>query len=177
MILFGLFLTNCQKKSEYESMVQSGLNSGVTNNDLFLVYELGMTRKDFYEKSWELNKEMVVTGLVKIEYTFTDLKSRATMRFYPDFVEDRISNVPVDVHYEGWAPWNKELSSDSLVVDLVSYFHENLNTDFDNVYVQHLEKNAYVSVDGNREIIIYPLTEMVARVDFTDLKVVERINN
>jgi len=169
--LFVVFLiSNCTQEPDYDSMIQEGLNSGIENNELFLQYELGMTRDDFFAVSWEMNKEEKISGLVKIDYELTGLKSRAMMRFYPDFIDDRISKMPVDVHYLGWSPWNHELSSDSLVVDLVDYYEANENTSFKNVYVPDLDKYAYVSVEGNKLIRIYPLTEMVARLEIADLK-------
>ena len=170
VFMLVLLVANCSEEPDYESMIQEGLSSGIENNELFLRYELGMTRDDFFAVSWEMNRDEIISGLVKIDYEFEGLKSRALMRFYPDFVDDRISNVPVDVQYLGWAPWNHELSSDSLTVDLVSYYEEELDASFKYVYVPHLDKNAYVSVQGNRAVTIYPLTDMVARLEFTDLK-------
>lgn len=174
-LLIIFLITNCSQEPDYESMIQEGLKSGIENNELFLNYELGMTRDDFFKISWQMNKEEKISGLVKIDYEFDQLKSRALMRFYPDFIDDRISKMPVDVNYHGWAPWNHDLSSDSLVVDLVEYYEKNQNTTFNNVYVPELEKYAYVSVEGNRAITIYPLTAMVARLEFTDLKTL--VNN
>jgi hypothetical protein len=175
-ILFIFTITlfvNCEQEPDYGSLIQQGINSGIENNELFLEYKLGMTRDDFFKISWQMNKDEKITGLVKIDYEMEDLKSRAIMRFYPDFVNDRISKMPADVHYVGWAPWNQELSSDSLVVDLVEYYGDKLNTSFKKLFVPDLNKDAYVSVDGNRAITVYPLTEMVARVDFTDLNALQ----
>lgn len=167
LILF--IISSCSQEPDYDSMIQEGINSGIENNELFLKYELGMTRDDFFKVSWEMNKDKIISGLVKIDYEFDHLKSSAVMRFYPEFIDNRISKVPVDVHYVAWAPWNRELSSDSLIVDLKNYYESNNNADFKEVYVPSIEKNALVSVKGNQEIIIYPLTEMVARLEFTDL--------
>jgi len=173
-LIVVFMMANCSQEPDYDSMIQEGLNSGIENNELFLQYELGMTRDDFFKVSWEMNKEEIISGLVKIDYEFTGLKSRAMKRFYPDFIDDRISKMPVDVHYHGWAPWNHELSSDSLVVDLVEYYELNENASFKNVYVPDLGKDAYVSVDGNKMIKIYPLTEMVVRLEIADLNSLHR---
>jgi len=170
-----LSISNCTKEQlDYESMIQQGLNSGIENNELFLDYELGMTRDDFFHVSWELNNEEKITGLVKIDYELDGLKSRAYMQFYPDFLNNRISKIPVDIHYAGWAPWNQEFSSDTLVVDLVEFYEDKFTTSFHYVFVPDLNKNAYLSVEGNRAILIYPLTEMIARVDFIDLLTLNR---
>lgn len=168
--LFIVFaLTNCSQESDFDEMVKEGINSGIENNELFLRYELGMTRDDFFAVSWEMNSEEIISGLVKIEYEFDELENKAMMRFYPEFNNDRISKMPVDVNYVAWAPWNQDLSADSLVVDLKNYYEANNGADFKNVYVPSIEKNALVSVKGNQSIIIYPLTDMVARLEFTDL--------
>lgn len=169
-ILFGIIIIyGCNSNPDYETLVKQGLESGEEHNELFLSYELGMTRDEFYEISWDLNSREVISGLVKIDYPFNDLKSRATKRFFPEFIDDRISKIPVDVHYHSWAPWNEEFSSDSLVLDLVEYYEDKFNTDFHLVYVPHLEKEAYVSVQGNRAITVSISTEMIARVEFIDL--------
>lgn len=150
-------------------MIRKGLNSCIENNKLFLKYELGMSRDEFFAVSWEMNQEKIISGLVKVEYEFNDLENKALMRFYPEFENDRISKMPVDIHYVAWAPWNKDLSSDSLVVDLRKYYEDNHNADFKEVYVPSLEKKSLVSVKGNQAIIIYTVTDMVARLEFTDL--------
>ena len=169
-VIFGsLLVYGCNSNPDYESLVKQGVESADMYNELFLGYELGMTRDDFYEISWELNRQEVISGLVKIDYPFNELKARATKRFYPNFVDDRISKIPVDVHYHSWAPWNEEFSSDTLVVDLVDYYKDKFNTDFHRVYVPHLEKEAYVSVQGNRAITVSTSTEMIARVEYIDL--------
>lgn len=168
--LLGVFLiTNCSQEPDYNSMIQEGLDSGIENNKLFLKYELGMTRDDFFAVSWEMNQEKIISGLVRVEYEFNDLENTALMRFYPEFENDRISKMPVDIHYVAWAPWNRNLYSDSLVVDLREYYEDNHKADFKEVYVPSIEKKSLVSVKGNQAIIIYPLTDMVARLEFTDL--------
>lgn len=170
ILVIVILLTNCTQEQDFDTMVHQGIRSGVENNELFLNYELGMTRDDFINISWKHNKEKKITGLVKIDYELEGLKNRAFMQFYPDFKDNRISKMPVDVHYAAWAPWNNQFSSDSLVVDLVEFYEEKFQTAFNYVYVPYIDKNAYVSVEGNRAITIYPSTEMVARVDFLDLK-------
>lgn len=171
-LLIVFLLTNCSQEPDFDEMVQQGINSGVENNELFLRYELGMTRDDFYAVSWEMNSEEIISGLVMIEYEFDELKSNAVMRFYPEFTNDRISKMPVDINYVAWAPWNQDLSSDTLVVDLKNYYESNHEADFKDVYVPSIERNALVSVKGNQAILIYPKSDMVARLEFTDLNAI-----
>lgn len=173
-LIIVFVLTNCSQEPDYDKMVRDGVNSGIENNELFLEYELGMTRDDFYAVSWEMNKEKIITGLVKIEYEFDELKSTALMRFYPEFKNDKISKIPIDIQYVAWAPWNHNLSSDSLVVDLKEYYEEKNDADFKDVYVPSIKKNALVSVKGNQAILIYPLSDVFARLEFIDLNTLER---
>ena len=173
LFCFGCNQFQDEEPTDYQSLVEKGLKSGETHNELFLDYTLKMKKEDFREQSWEMNSQEIISGLVKIDYPFDDLKDDATMTFYPDFKDGRISKMPVDVYYEKWAPWNKEFSSDSLMVDLVNYYETIYNTRFHEVYVPHLEKNAYVSVEGNRAITVSRHNEMIAKVEFIDLNAVE----
>lgn len=177
LILSFIIFNGCYSEPDYETMVRQGIESGVENNDLFLGYELGMTRDDFFEISWEMNQNEEITGLVKIEYTIDDLRGRATKRFYPDFADDKISKMPIDIHYHSWAPWNHEFSSDTLVTDLVDYYSEIYETSFRKVYVPHLEKEACVSIEGNRAITLSTKTDMIARIEFIDLNQVQPIED
>lgn len=172
LFIILLIIWGCNQKPDYETLVEEGLRSGEEHNEMFLEYELGMPREEFYDVSWRLNKEKKITGQVKVEYSFDALKSKATMRFYPEFTDNKITKMPVDVHYEAWAPWNKQYSSDSLVVDLVKYYEEIFQSEFSEIYVPHLEKNAYMNVEGNRAITISRLSDMIARVEFIDLNAI-----
>lgn len=40
------------------------------------------------------------------------------MNFYPNFHDDQIFAMPVFFNYKAWAPWNKELQSDILILEV-----------------------------------------------------------
>ena len=89
-------------------MEEKELASGKIQNDLFLGLELGMDKKIFYEKCWEMNKQGILLNgptELSIEYQ-VELPSAlpSKMRFYPKFNQDKIYQMPVDYTYEGWAP-------------------------------------------------------------------------
>jgi hypothetical protein len=155
----------------YESLVEKELSSGVQNDSLFLGYHFGMEREEFRNESWKMNQQGIMTGFVDIYYEFDDLKSTATMEFYPTFTNDKISRIPVRVSYNSWSPWNEEYWTAELQKDLIEYYSEDYDIEFNEIYVPEIEKTAFVNIEGNREIRIYPVSESQVMVDFIDLNV------
>jgi len=164
-------------KSEYHRKVEQELSSGIKQDSLFLGISFDMDRQTFFSHCWELNKK----GLLKqgpknmtIEYKVDELDYPAKMYFYPDFHKGRICEMPVTIQYEGWAPWNKNLSADSLQVDVLQLFKKWYGDDF--MEIDHPEKGpAYVKVDGNRRISIFTTNDMNVSVLFTDLLLEEEV--
>lgn len=167
--LFFLFLISCSSNSDYQSMVERGLQSDVRNDSLFLSYYFGMSNDDFYDESWQLNRQEMITGLVDVEYQLQDLKGPATMKFFPEFKNDVIVRMPVTIGYDAWAPWNEEFWPERLVEDLIVYYGEVYGAEFREVYVPEIERRVQVSIHGNREIRIYKNSETTVMVDFRDL--------
>jgi hypothetical protein len=136
-----------------------------------------MDQKAFFGHCWKLNKQ----GLLKqgpenmtIEYKIDELNYPARMYFYPEFHKGQIYEMPVTFQYEGWAPWNKKLSADSLQVDVLDLLKEWYGEDF--MKIDHPEKGpAYVKVDGNRRISIFTTNDMKVNVLFTDLTLEEEV--
>jgi hypothetical protein len=157
--------------------VEQELASGERQDSLFLGISFRMDEKTFFGHCWELNKQ----GLLKqgpenmtIEYNVEDLNYPAKMYFYPEFHKGRIYEMPVAFQYEGWAPWNKNLSADSLQRDVLALFKEKYGNDF--LEVKHPEKGvAYVKVDGNRRISIFTNDDIKVNVLFTDLLLEEEV--
>ncbi len=78
--------------------------------------------------------------------------------------------MPVTFQYTGWAPWNKQLSSDSLTLDVVSLFEKWYGGKF--LKMQHPDGYTFfVNVDGNRRIVVQPYNDHVVKATFTDMLV------
>lgn len=165
------FLNSCEKKTEYERLVQRELNKDVRYDSLFLGYTFGMERQEFFDYSWELNQQHVITGGSNVEYEIDDLSSSATMRFFPEFHDNKIYKMPVEIQYDSWAPWNKHLVSDSLIVELVDMYEQVYGKGFIQTIHPDIGKKAWIKVDGNRRISIYKDDDMKARIEFLDLSV------
>lgn len=171
MVLFGslIVLVGCSEQSEYESMIQQGLNSEREVNDIFLGYEFGMTREDFLQVSWEMNQQQIITGGVNIVYLLEDLKSTARLEFFPKFENGVIVKVPVSASYISWSPWNEQYNADELLKDLKTYYEDFYSTTFKQVEVPGNEVAPWVSIEGNREIRMFKNSVNTIQVEFTDL--------
>lgn len=121
---------------------------------------------------WKLNR----SGLIKqgsnnttVEHRLSnELKHPALMDFYPTFTDDRISEMPVRYAYAGWAPWNKELSSESLLADVLSWYKKIYGHGF--IKVRHPNKGTgYIKVNGNRRILIFKKDDLYVWALFTDM--------
>lgn len=172
LLLIGL--VGC--KTDYEKLVDTELRKGIRKDSLFLGISLGMSSKDFYAHCWELNKRQVIrqgTRNMSVLFTLTDLKDTADMNFYPTFESDSIYEMPVYINYRGWAPWNAQLSSDTLVVDLVKMLKRWYGGDFIKLNFPELGI-VFVKVDGNRRITVSRDIEPTVKVVFTDMLMEKR---
>ncbi|MDX1641583.1 MAG: hypothetical protein R3220_07785 [Balneolaceae bacterium] len=132
-----------------------------------------MTTQEFFKHSWDMNKRGIITGQTAVNYRIENLKSPAEMNFYPQFKDEKIFKMPVQVYYSGWAPWNQELFSDSLVVELAELYEKKYDADFIKTTLPGTDKEAYVDIKGNRQISIYKQDDRIVNVEFLDLTAVE----
>ena len=174
LITFG-----CTHKSEYRKIVDRELAKDIRVDSLFMGLEFGMTRKEFFAHCWELNKQGLFRdgpGNATVEYEINDLKYPAYVHFYPDFYEGKISEIPVKFKYKAWAPWNKHLFADSLLMDVLELYKQRYGDGF--IKVTHPERGTlFVKVDGNRRIIIAKTDDISVTVLYSDLSVEEDRNN
>jgi hypothetical protein len=171
VLLWGVI--SCTPGARYERELARELQSGERYDSLFMGIYLGMDEKDFYTHCWELNRE----GLIRqgsynmtVEYkTGEELKHPATMNFYPVFKDGKIVEMPVRFTYNGWAPWNKELSPEKLAEDIRDWYEKVYGEGF--IKVKHQEHGtAFVKIDGNRRITIFHEPDLRAWAIFTDME-------
>ena len=169
-----VIISGCTPKARYDRMVKRELASGIRHDSLFMGLYLGMIQKDFYVHCWNLNHQGLVRqgeGNATVEYRMRgELKHSSMMNFYPKFVEGKIYEMPVRFNYTGWAPWNKELSSENLMKDVLGWYKKIYGGGF--IEVDHpLKGPAFVKVDGNRRITIFKTDDLYVWAVFTDLLV------
>lgn len=179
LILMSVIGGCSSEKSKYKKMVKRELARNVSIDSLFLGYKLGMTRERFYKRSWNLNdKKLVRQGPSNnsIRYELKDLPHPAIMYYSPEFWNDKIYQMKIRIKYDGWAPWNKELSADSLQVDVLNMLEQWYGDGFIKMNPDK-KKPIYVKVDGNREVRIRMVDEDASVwVYITDLLMVRKKN-
>lgn len=173
LTLLPIFITACEQKSEYEQRLETELAKDVRVDSLFLGYYLGMPQEEFFEHSWQLNQQEIVTGQRTINYQISELKSPASMDFYPQFKDGKIYQMPVEVHYDGWAPWNREFFSDTLMIEMVDLYEEKYGSNFFKSVHPESKKQAYIDIQGNRRISIFKRDDRIVTIEFLDLTAVE----
>lgn len=176
MLIISSVILGCSPGARYKKRLKEELVSGIRNDSLFMGLYLGMPQKDFYIHCWQLNRK----GLIKqgsnntsVEYQMkNELKYPAVMDFYPNFIEDKIAEMPVKFVYTGWAPWNKKLSSDSLQFDVLNWIKNKYGDHF--LKVSHSKKgSAFIKINGNRRITVFKTDEMNVWAVFSDMSVIK----
>lgn len=175
-ILSFLFF-GCSFNSEYSNLLSRELSSGKINNQLFLGFQFGDSKDDYFDICTELNKKKIITSggrnfspeqiLIPIEENGKKIK----MSFFGLFDNDRILNgMDIRFNFLGWSIWNKEYHSDNLIHQvkdsILRWFPGN---DFIDYQLEDISKNAYVKLDGNRRIIVYILDNKDVAVKINDL--------
>lgn len=177
ILVLGITFTACE--SEYSKTVKRELKTEVVHEDLILGLKLGQTQKEFYEHCWQLNKEQLISQGSGNQFAkhIMELDSAAEnpekveMLFYGIFDTAKvIRGMHMKFSYLKWALWNEAYQSDVLVQELQKkYLKEYDGNPFIEITINE-GVNAYVKVDGNREILIYPNTNKDVTVKFRDLR-------
>lgn len=173
----AIFFTGC--RSEYTRAVQEGLSSGIKQDSLIFGMKMGMTKKDFYDFCWILNKQKLISegpGNLSAKYIepdsiLPDRTLRKSMLFYGIFDDrDTMRGMTFTYSYTAWAPWIRKCQSDSLMSDLMRFYRKNYpGNDFITIDIEKGIK-AYAKVDGNRQIVVYPIDAKDVGVKFEDLR-------
>lgn len=172
-----LFLAACKQSSEYQQMFEREIARPDTIRTLFFNYELGMSRQAFYDSSWALNRRGLVThgpSNMNVEYKLSEeFPHKATMLYYPDFGDGRITQMRIQFSYDAWAPWNRHLWADSLIFEvqrlMESWYGKGFITQPVNIPLIGPSVE-FVKIDANRQIAIQRDSDREVLVKITDLR-------
>ena len=171
-----LVLSGCQ--SDYSKLVTRELARGEAFNSLPFGMEMGAARQSFFDRCTQLNKEKKITqgkGGVFAEYRMipsdsTRLADVIELQFYGLFKDEFLRGMDMRFSYSGWAPWNEKYQPTTLIKPLKdtlkNWFPGN---DFMKIEMGENRPDAWVKVDGNRQIKMYVLNDSQVAVKIEDL--------
>lgn len=177
VLLCVLLFASC--KSEYDQYVKREMATEMFHDSLIFDMKLGMTKKDFYSICWDLNKTGVIVAGSGNEYArhieraenVSEGELLKQMDFFGTFDEDNVMHgMEMIYSYQAWAPWNARLQSDKLALELKEKFgKEYSGNPFIEIDLKKSEYKAFVKIDGNRQILIYPKSVSDVTVLIEDL--------
>ncbi|NRB52615.1 MAG: hypothetical protein HRU41_33445 [Saprospiraceae bacterium] len=168
-------------KSEYEQRVEKELASGVTQDSLILGLRMGLSKQEYFDACWELNRQQQInsgTGDASAHY-ITDrdsnglntLRSKDVLFFGVFDEEDIMRGMQMTYSFVAWAPWNRNMQSDSLLLHLRDEFLLDYpGNDFIELKLKEAENPALVKIDGNRQILMYAKGKKDVVVKIEDLQ-------
>ena len=165
--------------SEYDRYVKRELASGERSDSLIFDMYMGETKMDFFAKCWNLNKEGLIsqgTGNQTAKFidpidSTQDMTLRKEMLFYGIFdKQDTMRGMDITFHYLSWAPWNEDRHSDVLATALREEYEKNYRGNpFIEIDIEAINQKAFVKIDDNRQILIYPKNNKDVVVKIEDL--------
>jgi hypothetical protein len=163
--------------SEYDQLVKRELDSGVVHDSLLFDLKMGQTKAYFLQSCWKLNQKGIISngpGSTTVKYILPNTKeasqSNMTLLFFGDFNEEKImTGMDFQFYYNSWSLWNESLQAGQLVpvvMDTLKKWYP--GNDFIKVPLKGDSLHLFVKVDGNRRIIIPPVTDqqiVTAKID------------
>ena len=167
-------------QSQYDKVVKRELATGKEYNEMMFDMKIGLSKKEFYGKCWQLNKEKLVAQGPSNQYVRHVLdsvspiynpSSRIEMLFFGLFDdEDLMRGMRFRFSYTAWAPWNKELQPDKLqeeIKEMMKTLYP--GNDFFNLDTKINDQPIAVKIDGNRLITVYVFDNRFVQAYIEDL--------
>jgi len=163
-------------------MVKRELATGKEYNEMMFGMNVGLPKKEFYGKCWQLNKEKLVSQGPSNQYVrhlldsvspIYNPSSRIEMLFFGLFdEEDLMRGMRFRFSYTAWAPWNKALQPEKLqeeVKEMMKTLYP--GNDFFNLDEKVNDQPIAVKIDGNRLITVYVFDNRFVQAYIEDLNV------
>jgi hypothetical protein len=171
LLLPFAFLLGCRKS--YKEVEQAELAKKIRYDSVFQGVYLGMPRDEFRAHCLKMNQvgKFKEGAMAKVQFVAPVGPDSVVFLFYPDFVNDLISEVPVLAQYKAWSPWNDELSGVVLEKKIKEFIISQIGgNSFQPIYGAS-DKVAWVKVDGNRRITVYRMEDDYVKIIYKDLLV------
>ena len=178
VVVFGIVVFGCKSQSEYTKVLKRELENKNEFNDLIFDMKIGQSRQDYFDICYKLNKKkLIVSGERSLNPELVlkpknDLVkgSNIKMSFNGIFNEKKIMRgMEMRFYFTGWSSWNKDLSSDNLLIQLKDTLREWFpGNDFFKVNFEN-NLSAEVKIDGNRRILAYKVNSKDVAVRIEDM--------
>ena len=178
IIIFGMLIFGCKNQSEYTKVLKRELENKNEFNDLIFDMKIGQSKQDYFDICYKLNqKKLIVSGQrslnpeLILESKDESVKgSNIKMSFNGIFNEKKImKGMEMRFYFTGWSSWNKDLSSDNLLVQLKDTLREWFpGNDFFKVNFEN-NLSTEVKIDGNRRILAYLVNSKDVAVRIEDM--------
>lgn len=176
-VLIVLIFTILSCESEYSKLVKREFSTGVKNDSLLFGMKFNDTRQEFFDICKELNNKKLVTHGPQnkfVEYIIKgneEDESSIQMLFYGIFSKENImTGLNMQFSYNGWSIWNKKYFADALIPKLKDTLQKWFpGNEFITVDIKELNKEAFIKIDGNRQIKMFSLDSKVVSVKIENL--------
>ena len=163
--IISLLLMGCNQSpaERYKAHERKELASGLRKDSLFMGFYFKMPKKEFREYCFEMNlKGKFKQGGRKnsgwVESSLPGTQYPAAINFYPNFIEDSISEMHAAIYYDDDAVFKDGIfERDSLLLDVLNLLDTRYGKEtFKIKSPLFYKEDVYVKLNGNRRITIYP---------------------
>jgi len=172
-LLFLVCLSCSGLADEYTAMKAEETVKEGRRDSLFLDLSLGMSKDDFYLACRKMNQDSIVKEGPRnlcVKYDLKDRPMPISMCFFPDFENERVSEMRIEFQYIHWDVWNEKAHSDKLKVEVLTIL-DSWYKQRKFIEIKHpKKKDVHVSIDHNRQIRVWEKDEQILNVFIKDLK-------
>ena len=177
IILLLFLMIGCNSNS-YEKTIKKELARGIKIDSMPFGLKLGNSKKDFYDRCWELNKSGVVTQGPGNAYArhYMEPKEekgkRIDMLFFGIFDKyDKMTGMKMEFSYTGWSPWAKdyqaEILKEAIEDTLMKWFPGN---DFKDVDIEIDDVFASYKIEANLKFKLFKIDDRQIGVRIEQIK-------
>ena len=176
-----VLLVSCttEPKSKYEKLIADEMSKDIRHDSIFLGFDYGIKKADFFVVCKELNEKKLVVQANKsgfVQYIFPPTAEKdkdLIVLFWGVFTKNlTMTGLTFEITHVAWSPWNEESKPENLIPVVQSKFMEWFpGNDFVNIITVEDQKNIWVKIDGNRRITIEePDNVTSVKVNIDDLR-------
>ena len=184
LIVIGLIIS-CEDsvENQYRKYEKSEMAKGIRKDSLFMGLYFQMPKEEFRTYCFDKNIEGKFKQGGNKNSTWVESKLDGTfypaaINFYPEFKDDKISELNAAIYYKNAVYKDGIFEMDSLMLDVLNLMGKWYGGEIFKIKSPFFYKeDVYVMVDGNKRITIYPDSSgQMINLWYVDLTAVEEKN-